>query len=157
MNNKPVYKLARAAIVVAAYAVLTIILYPIGSGWIQVRVSEAMTLLPMLFPETAFGLFVGCIISNVYGGNIFDIIFGSLATLIAGLITAKIKNKWLAPLPPIICNGLIVGIMLAALEGLPWYMYLVYIGTVAAGEAIACYALSVPLIILIEKTVLKNK
>jgi uncharacterized membrane protein len=87
------------AVIGAVYAVLTLLLAEISFGPWQVRVSEALTVLPFLYPPAAWGLFVGCFISNILGtGNILDIVFGSLATLLAGLLTSKCKRPALAPL-----------------------------------------------------------
>ncbi len=90
MNNKPLraHTLAAAAIVGAAYAVLTMALAPISYGAIQLRVSEVLCILPYFMPCTAWGLFIGCAVANLLTGNIFDIIFGSLATLGAALVSA---------------------------------------------------------------------
>ena len=97
-------QLTCAAIVGAAYAVLSIF------GPIQCRFSEALCVLPFLLPETAWGLGVGCLIANLlspYG--VLDIVVGSAATLLAALLTARCKKKWLAPLPPVLANILHVG------------------------------------------------
>ena len=90
MKKTATLKLATAAVVGACYAVLTMILAPISYGAVQFRVSEALCILPFFMPCTAWGLFGGCIIANLLTGNIFDIVFGSLATLAAALITAEI-------------------------------------------------------------------
>ena len=97
-------QLTCAAIVGAAYAVLSIFgsVFGITYGPIQCRFSEALCVLPFLMPETAWGLGVGCLIANLlspYG--ILDIVVGSAATLLAALLTARCKKKWLAPLPPV--------------------------------------------------------
>ena len=89
-------------------------IFGLSFGIFQCRFAEALTVLPFLCPSSAWGLFAGCILSNIispYG--LPDLIFGSLATLAAGLLTARCRNKWLAPLPPVICNGVIVGALLA--------------------------------------------
>lgn len=144
MKNIDVNKLTRIALIAAVYAVVTIILAPLSYGMIQVRISEALTVLPFIYPEAAIGLFIGCFIANIYGGNgIYDIIFGSLATLIAGYLTAKTKNKYLAPLPPVIVNALIIGFMLHKLFGFPLLTTMFYVGL---GQTIACYGLGMPLL-----------
>ena len=125
-------------------------------GPIQCRFSEALTVLPFLNPLTAWGLFAGCIISNIlspYGP--LDLVFGSLVTLLAGLLTARCKDRRLAPLPPVICNGVIVGGVIAFEEAgltaaFPAAFALNGI-TVAFGEALACYILGLPLLALLEK------
>ena len=109
-------QLTCAAIVGAAYAVLSIFgsVFGITYGPIQCRFSEALCVLPFLMPETAWGLGVGCLIANLlspYG--ILDIVVGSAATLLAALLTARCKKKWLAPLPPVAANMVLVGLVLA--------------------------------------------
>ena len=103
--------LAQSAMIAAIYVVLTVILAPFSYGEVQVRVSEALTILPVFTPAAIPGLFVGCLISNILGGCILpDIIFGSIATLLGACFTYLLRNrnKFLAPLPPIISNILIV-------------------------------------------------
>ena len=105
-----------AALVGALYVTLCYFSNIFGCtfGVFQFRFAEALTVLPFLCPTAAWGLFAGCILANLlspYG--LPDLLFGSLATLVAGLLTARCGSKWLAPLPPVICNGLIVGALLA--------------------------------------------
>ena len=160
--------LARGAIIAALYTALTVLLAPLSYGEVQIRFSEAFTLLPILMPEAVPALLVGCLLSNILGGcTIFDIVFGSLATLLAALWTSKMPNRWLAPLPPVICNGvctrrlrdkfwlaalmpvLFNGVIVGAVVhfcystaiALPLCML-----SVAAGEAVACLAVG-PLLI----------
>mgnify|MGYP000175791053 CR=1 FL=1 len=91
--------LSLAAIIAAVYAVLTLILpIPAFTG-IQVRLSEALTVLPFLFPATAPGLVVGCFIANLFSPYSLDVIFGTAATLIACILTRHMPNRYLAPLP----------------------------------------------------------
>lgn len=133
------------------YAAVTISFAPISYGPLQVRISEALTVLPFLWPEAAMGLFVGCITANFLGGlGIWDISLGSLATLLAAWLTSKTKKPWLAPLPPVLVNSVIVGGYLALLYNMPWWSTMAY---VAAGQVIACYLLGLPLLHLM----LKNK
>ncbi len=108
--------LCAAAVTGAAYAVLTIALAPISYGAVQFRVSEALCILPYFIPGTAWGLAAGCCLANLMTGNIFDIIFGSLATLAAGLCTAAVGKRahtrltaFLGALMPVIFNALVVG------------------------------------------------
>ncbi len=147
-------QIAISAVVAAAYAALTIALAPISYGPVQFRVAEALCVLPFICPASAWGLFIGCIIANMYGGyGILDIVFGSLATLFAGLVTARMPFKWLAPLPPVIFNGLIVGALLAltltpenSMGSFPGFA-----GWVALGEVAVCYALGLPLLYGLSK------
>lgn len=141
----------QAAIIAAIYAVITIVLSPISYGPMQIRVSEALTILPVFTSAGIPGLFVGCIISNLMGPyGLVDIVCGSAATLIAAFFTYKLKNKpVLAPLPPVIANGIIIGAELHYAYGVPglWAC----MGWVALGELLACYALGFPLIKLLQK------
>ncbi len=109
-----------SAVIAALYAAMTLLLAPISYGPIQLRLSEAMTLLPMLLPQAIPGLFVGCLIANLYTGMLTDIIFGSLATLLAAVGTYLLRRKpFLAASCPIISNGVIVGLVLALSANLP--------------------------------------
>lgn len=147
-------QLAVSAVVAAAYAALTIVLAPISYGPVQFRVAEALCVLPFICPTSAWGLFIGCIIANIYGGyGALDIVFGSLATLFAGLVTARTRIKWLAPLPPVIFNGLIVGALLSvtlvpenSMGAFPGFA-----AWVGLGEAVVCYALGLPLLFGLSK------
>ncbi|MCS4482681.1 QueT transporter family protein [Clostridium botulinum] len=144
-----------SAVIAAIYTVLTLLLAPISYGQIQVRVSESLTLLPFLSSYSIWGVFLGCIISNLIGGNgIIDVVFGSLATLIAAILTYYIGKsnlkfkKYLAPLPPIIINAVVIGFILNYTLKLPLLLSIIWVGL---GEAISCYVLGLILISIIEK------
>jgi len=141
-------QLATAGVIAALYAVLSYFasVFGVAYGPIQCRFSEALCVLPFLLPESVPGLFVGCLIANLlspYG--LLDIVFGSLATLLAALWTRRCKRAWLAPLPPVLCNAVIVGAVISfeetglshAFPALFTYNAL----TIGAGEAVACYVL----------------
>lgn len=159
MNTKSprIHVLAVAAVTGAAYAVLTMILAPISYGAIQCRVSEALCILPYFIPGTAWGLFLGCAIANILTGNIFDIIFGSLATLFAGLITAwlgkrehTMRNSFIACLMPVVFNAVIVGaVITGAYNGMNLFSHLGVFALNAAyvglGEAIVMLVIGLPL------------
>lgn len=138
--------LAEAAVIAAIYAVLTFVLAPISYGAVQVRISEALTVLPFFTPAAVPGLFVGCIAANIlspYG--LPDLICGSMATLIGAAGSYMLRKKpALVPLPPVISNVIIVGAMLYYVYEvpLPLILQMIY---VAAGEIIACYAVGYPL------------
>jgi len=141
--------LTHAAIIAALYAALTILLAPISYGQMQVRVSEALTVLPFFTPAAIPGLFVGCLLANIYGGNgLPDIVFGSLATLMAAFLSYKIQKKYLVPLPPVIINAVVVGLILNYVLKVP---LLAAMGWVACGQTVACYGLGYPLILFMEK------
>ncbi|MEW5786164.1 MAG: QueT transporter family protein [Bacillota bacterium] len=139
----------KAAMIAAVYALLTISFAPISYGMIQVRVSEALTVLPFFTTAAVPGLFVGCLLANIYGGNgILDVVFGSAATLVAAYLTSKIRLKYLAPLPPVLINVLVVGYILHLVLGFPFYLTALWVG---AGQVVACYGLGYPLLLILEK------
>jgi uncharacterized membrane protein len=141
--------LIRVAMIAAIYVVLNIIFAPISYGPIQVRIAEVLVVLPFINPSAIMGLFLGCILANVYGGlGMVDIIGGSLCTLVAAYLTYKVKNPKLAPLPPVLINAFGVSIYLHLLFDLPYWLTVLYIGI---GEVIACYILGYPLLILLIK------
>ncbi len=159
-ENKKIKIICLCAAVAALYAVLTMLTAPIAFGAIQFRVSEALCVLPFFVPQTAWGLFAGCLISNIMSGNIFDIIFGSLATLLAAGCTAIIgkrrKSALLACLMPVIFNGIIVGAVITyAYEGGGFLgslrLFAVNALWVSIGEAAVMFILGYPLIKFIEK------
>ena len=150
---KNVRFMVQAAFIAAIYATLTIAFAPFSYGQIQVRFAEALTVLPALTPAAIPGLFVGCILANIFGGNgPIDIVFGSLATLIAAYLSSKMPKKWLVPLPPIIANGIIVGFILNYLYKMPLLISIMWVGL---GEMIACYVIGYPLLLLLSKHKLK--
>ena len=144
MRNKKVLRITQAAMIAAIYVVLTVFIsaFNLASGAIQVRISEALTILPVFTPAAIPGLFLGCLISNLVTGCMpLDVVFGSLATLIGACGTYALrKHKWLAPLPPIVANTIIVPFVLGYVylaEGtIPFFML-----TVGIGEVISCYLL----------------
>lgn len=149
MNTK---MLMQAAIIASTYAVLTIAIAPLSYGVMQFRVSEALTVLPMFTPAAIPGLFIGCIVANIISPmGVIDMILGSLATLIAGFCSYKLREKrWLVPLPPVIANGIVIGAMLHYVYGVPVALPLCMLW-VALGEALACYGLGYPLSRILEK------
>ena len=148
MNKKTLF-IAQAAVIAALYVVLTLAIsvFNLASGAIQVRVSEALTILPYFTPAAIPGLFVGCILANLLtpGSLPLDAVFGSIATLLGALGTWAITKaslpdaakKWTAPLPPILANMLIIPWVLrlvyAVPDGIPFLML-----TVGIGEMISC-------------------
>lgn len=141
--------LVRVAMIAAIYVILNIIFAPISYGPIQVRIAEALVVLPFIDPSAIIGLFIGCILANIYGGlGIVDIIGGSLCTLVAAYLTYKLKDPKLAPLPPVLINAFGVSIYLHLLFDLSYWITVLYIGI---GEVIACYILGYPLLILLIK------
>lgn len=145
MNTK---RLVLSAVVAAVYAVMGYFgnIFGLTFGPVQCRFAEALCVLPFFFPDTAWGLFIGCAITNLvsaYGP--IDIIFGSLATLASGLVTARIKSRLLVPLPSVLINAVVIGAVIAwAQVGatqafVPAYVYNAL--TIGIGQALACYGL----------------
>ena len=142
--------IVRSAVIAALYAALTLALYPISFGAVQFRVSEALTLLPIVMPEAIHGLFVGCLVSNLIGSAMpWDIIFGSLATLIAAILTyATRRNKILAAFWPVLCNTVIVGLVLALTLDLPVFLTM---GEVGLGELAVVYTVGMAMLVALKR------
>ena len=118
MRNNLTRRLCTGGVIAALYAVLTLALPMLSYGPVQIRFAEALTVLPFFLPEAVPGLAVGCFVANLIGSPYaLDWVVGTLATLLAALWTSKLKHKWLAPLPPVICNMVIVGAEIAWFEG----------------------------------------
>jgi len=168
MNNK-LRKILISATIAGIYAALTLAFMPISFGPVNFRISEALTLLPFFSPYAVAGVTVGCLISNLlspYG--ILDMVFGTLATFIAALLTYYIGRsnlkfkRFLAPLPPVIVNAIVVGVLinLTLLKGpsggitsisLNKEALLSTMFLVGLGEFIVCYFVGLPLIWGLEK------
>ena len=153
MKNKSTMFLVQAAAIGAIYVVLTLLFAPLSYGEVQVRFSEALTILPYFTPAAIPGLFVGCILANLLGGAIpVDIIFGSIATLIGAVFTYKQRgNKWLAPVPPILANMIIVPFVLYYGYGVNLPIPLMML-TVGAGEVISCGVFGMIILTALSKT-----
>ena len=152
MQNKKVKRLTEAAVVAAIYVALTLISKPFTIGFVEVRISEALCILPFFLPGSVWGLFAGCFIANFFSGSIIDIVIGSLATLIGAYVTSKIKNKWLCPLPAIISNTVLIPFVIMNYSGV-WNLsaYLVASGGVLASEIASVYILGMVLLLALEK------
>ena len=153
-NTNKIIFICQAAMIAALYVVLTYAInaFNLASGAIQVRVSEALTILPFFTPAAIPGLVIGCFIANLSTGVvILDVIFGTLATLLGALGTYALrKYKWLAPLPPIISNTIIVPWVLRFAYGIDSaipYMML----TVGIGEVLSCGILGMLLLFALRK------
>lgn len=154
-TKKKVTLITQAAMIAALYVVLTLIAGAFGLDHyaIQLRFSEALTILPFFTPAAIPGLYVGCLLSNILTGCIiWDVLLGPVATLIGALGTWALrkKSKWLAPLPPILANTLIVPFILAyayQFEGsIPYFML-----TVGLGEIASCGILGMLLFFTLNK------
>ena len=153
--KKKINYLVTGAVIAALYVVLTYLAHALGlaSGVVQVRFSEALTILPMFTPAAIPGLFIGCILANILTGcALWDIVFGSIATLLGALGTYYLgKNKWIAPVFPIAANTLIIPFVLQYVYGVPdaiWYLML----TIGIGQIISCGILGLLLYHALEKT-----
>lgn len=152
MRDKKVVFITQAAMIAAIYVVVTVVFSAFSFGEVQVRISEALTVLPMFTPAAIPGLFIGCILGNTLGGAIVvDVVFGSLATLIGAVGSYLLrKHKFLVPLPPIVMNVLIVPFVLKYGYGVPLPIPFM-MGTVGIGEVISCGILGYALIFALEK------
>ena len=146
--------LTRAAMIAAFYCVLTIMFQPISYGPVQFRISEALTLMPVLCAEAVPGLTIGCVLANLLGGAPwYDVVFGSLATLLAAVCTRRLRDIPAAGAAmPVLFNGAIVGpVVYFAYSKAPGGAFslpllLKDVGSVAVGEAVVCFVLGLTLV-----------
>ena len=143
--------LTRAAMIAAVYAALTLLLAPISFGFtgaVQFRVSEALTVLPLVMAEAVPGLAIGCLVANLLAGaSVFDVVFGALATLLAAIVTRSLRSRPVAAMAaPAVFNALIIGpvvyfcyLMGASPLSVP--MLLMSCISVAVGEVAVVYSL----------------
>lgn len=138
----------RGAIIASLYVALTFVIAPVGFGNIQFRVSEALTVLPIIYPESVVALYIGVLLANLLGGfGPLDIFGGSLVTLLAAYLTYLTRRSWIAYLWPILLNGFLVSIYLAPALGLPYWLCVV---TLSISEAIVVVGLGHPLLTWLE-------
>ncbi len=149
MKNKNVQMMTQAAMLAALYVVLTMIANAFGlaSNAIQIRLSEVLTILPYFTPAAVPGVTVGCLISNLLtGGALPDILFGTLATLTGavGTYALRKKSRWLAPVPPIVANAVVIPRVLYYAYGITpvWFSVV----TVTIGEVICCGVMGMALL-----------
>ena len=167
MKNLSVRRLVRCAVIAAVYVVVCLVLAPFSYGAVQVRVAEALCLLPVFGAEYIVGVTLGCFLANLLGSTVVDVVFGTLATLLACLVTYKLRDirvKGLAipaSLPPVVFNMIIVGafeITFFFSDGAPTAMLAGFNAvTVGIGELISCTILGVALVKLIESNAGLNK
>jgi len=148
--------LTHGALIAAMYVALTFVanLLGLASGVVQIRLSEALTILPLFTPAAVPGLFIGCVLANLFTGcAVWDVVFGSLATLLGTLGTYYLgrKNKYVAPLFPILANAVIVPFVLRYVYGAE-ELWLFLFATVGAGEVISCGALGLALHKILKRT-----
>ena len=162
MNQKKlsVRRLVRCAVIAAVYVVVCLVLAPFSYGAVQVRAAEALCLLPIFGAEYIVGVTLGCFLANLIGSTVIDVVFGTLATLMACLVTYKLRNVRIkglaipASLPPVVFNMIIVGafeITVFFSDGAPTAALAAFNAvTVGIGEIISCTVLGVALVKLIE-------
>lgn len=164
MNGIISKKIARAGLIAGVYVLTALITFPISSGAIQLRLSEALCILPLLFIEAVPALFVGCILINFLTGcAFFDVILGSLITLLAALSTyfvgRIIKNTVakivVGGLFPVALNALLLPLVWL-LYGTPQYVYFVQAVILIIGQSLAVYAVGIPLYFAVRK-IFKNR
>ena len=159
-GHASVQRLVRCAVIAAVYVVLCLVLAPFSYGAIQVRIAEALCLLPVFGAEYIVGVTLGCFLANLFGSTIIDVVFGTLATLLACLVTYRLRGlrpaglALPASLPPVLFNALIVGWEISVFFSdtpatLPVTLFNML--TVGVGEVISCCVLGVALVKLIER------
>lgn len=148
MKTKP---LIQGAVIASIYVVLTFIFAPISYGVMQVRISEALTILPYFTPVAIPGLFVGCLVANLLGPyGVMDMVFGSFATLVSAFLSYRLRRiPLLVPFPPVLINGLVIGGLLYFVYGVP-VSFIGCVLWVAAGQIISCYGLGYPLLKILK-------
>lgn len=140
----------RAALIAAIYVIITYILKPISYGPLQIRISEALTLLPVVESSAVLGLFIGCFMANLLGGmGPWDIYLGSLITLVSAYLTSKTDNPFLGAIPPIVLNMFGVSLYVSKLSGIPYFLTALTIGV---GQFIAVLGIGIPIFIAMKKT-----
>lgn len=161
-RKKTIHYIVLSAIIAAAYASLTFFsnIFGLAYGPIQLRISEVLTLLPVFTPAAIPGLAIGCFISNIASFNALDMVFGTLATLIAAVLTylfrnIKFKNiPFLAFFPPVIVNALIIGLEISWFwlpDGLSLWGFVISAIEVGIGQTVVCYLLGTPFYLIVDK------
>ena len=173
-TKKATLFITQGAVIAALYVALTWCLYEFSYGlyFIEFRLSEVLTVLPFFTSAAIPGLVIGCFIANIVSPmGIYDMAFGTLATLLSSVCTWYIGRlvhkgwKYMAPLPPVVFNTFIIGAMLAILYpgdtgGTFWSLYLINGAGIFIGEIIICFGLGIPLIFLLkkhERVIFKNE
>ena len=141
--------LVRSAVIAALYAALTLVITPLAYGPIQFRVSEALTILPLFFPEAIPGLTIGCFLANIPSGP-WDMLIGAGATLIAAILTRLSRKIWLGVIPPVISNAFLVPVIFLTNPEItdPYWLSVL---TVGGGELLSVVALGIPLYFALKK------
>lgn len=162
---KTTQMIARAGIIGGLYIALSMLAFPIASGFIQLRVGEALTLIPLFFPETAIGLAVGCALTGVITAcPVIDVVFGSLITLTAGILTAIIGKKIKSNVLPYAIGGLFPVLMNAFLLPLVWYwcygqlemVYMLQVLSLLISQSVAVYGVGAAIYFPVRKLIEKK-
>lgn len=166
MKKKGAQEIVTAALIAAIYAALTLSIPVISYGAVQIRIAEALTILPVFSAAAVPGLAIGCFIANLFGPYTWiDAVFGTAATLLAAVLT-RLFAKFLIKgfpvfslLPPVILNAVIIGLEISLFfsdSGFTFYLFIISALWVALGEAVSCFVLSPLLYFSIRKTELKR-
>ena len=153
MRNDKVLFITQAALIAAIYVVLCVVFAPISYGPIQTRVAEALVVLPYFTPAAVPGLFIGCLIANIYGGGIIlDVVCGSIATLIGacGTYLLRHRSRYLASVPPVIANALIIPWVLKYGYGEPFSIPFMAL-TVGLGEILTATVMGTVLLMVLDR------
>jgi uncharacterized membrane protein len=155
MKQNTIRKIVFGGLIGGIYAALTLALAPISYGEVQFRIAEALSVLPFFSAFSTWGLFIGCLLSNILSPiGPLDMIFGSLATLIAAVLTYYIGKsslkfkRFIAPLPAVIVNAVVVGLLISYSANIPFILPALQVGF---GQLVVCYVLGLPLLMVIEK------
>ena len=153
-------RIARTAVIAALYVALSLAVFPIASGAIQIRISEALCLLPLFFPEAIIGVTIGCVLTNLITGCVvYDIILGSVITLVAAVLTyftgKLLKSTWLkitvGGIFPCILNALFLPLIWILCYGALEYVYIIQVLLILAGEVASVYVVGTPLVLFINR------
>lgn len=141
----------KAGLIASLYAVLTLMLPFLSYGAVQIRLSEALTVLPYFTGAAVPGLLVGCLLANFFGSplGMLDVVLGSLTTFVAAYLASKIKVKALVPLPSILLNSLVIPYVLMQALGFPYLPSVLYVGL---GQTLAVYGVGYPLLLFLERS-----
>ena len=152
MNNKKTLFLTEAAVIAAIYTALVLVFQPISFGPIQFRIAEALTILPYFTPAAIPGVTIGCLLSAFFSGaDVLDLVFGSLATLIAAFLSYQLRrNKYLVPVPPIVANALIIPWVLRYAYDIPDAIPFMML-TVGTGEVFSAGILGLVLLFALDR------
>lgn len=170
-SKKNTEKMVKAAAIAALYTVLTILVEPLGYKIVQFRISEILTILPVFDSSAIPGLTLGCVVSNIYGAFKgltpgYDIIIGSLATLVCAVLTRKLKNieifglPLVSTLPPVIINAIVIGLENTIEQNgfnFIWSIYFKNVGIIAISQFVICTIGGTLLAVLLKKTLYKNQ